>query len=166
MRIRLFFLFPDIEHTRGIVNDLLLKRIDISRMHIIAKDDMALGDLPQASLAQKSDIAHASFIGMIVGGITGTASSLIAYQVLGVAVGSTILGLTLFGVFFGVWVSTMIGISIPNISLKKYEKSINEGELLLMVDVPKDQVHEVEAMVEKKHPEADFVGFRDLQVFP
>jgi hypothetical protein len=166
MRERLFFMFPDIGHTREVVNELLLKRIDIGHMHILAKDGLALGDLPSASLWQKSDVSHAGFVGIIAGGATGAVCSMVAYNVLDVALGSAILGFTLLGVCFGVWVSTMIGVGLPNSQLQKYTKSISDGELLLMVDVPKNQVHEVEALVEKTHPEAKFGGIQDLQFFP
>ena len=52
----------------------------------------------------------------------------------------------------------MIGIGIPSTRLKRFESAIEKGELLMMVDVAKDRVEEIEALVKSHHPEADIEG--------
>ena len=41
---RLYFLVPDIEHTRTIVDELLLARVDEKHIHIVAKEGTPLED--------------------------------------------------------------------------------------------------------------------------
>jgi hypothetical protein len=38
----------------------------------------------------------------------------------------------------------MIGVDVPNTRLKRFEGAIEKGELLMMVDVGKDRVEEIE----------------------
>lgn len=55
----LYFLVPDIDHTRRIVDELLLTRVDEKHIHVIAKEGTPLEDLPEAGLTQKSDLIPA-----------------------------------------------------------------------------------------------------------
>jgi hypothetical protein len=59
---------------------------------------------------------------------------------------------------FGAWTATMIGVDVPNTRLRRFEKAIENGELLMMVDVPKDRVEEIGTLVKSHHPEADVEG--------
>ena len=52
----------------------------------------------------------------------------------------------------------MIGVSLPNSRLERFESAIEDGMLLMMVDVPKQRVDEFQAMVKEHHPEADIEG--------
>jgi hypothetical protein len=52
----------------------------------------------------------------------------------------------------------MIGVGIPSTRLKRFESAIEKGELLMMVDVGKDRVDEIEELVKSHHPEADIEG--------
>ena len=58
MRRRLYFLLPNIARARQVVDELLLARIDDHHIHVIAKEGTPLGDLPQASMLQRSDFVH------------------------------------------------------------------------------------------------------------
>lgn len=52
----------------------------------------------------------------------------------------------------------MIGVDVPNTRRKQFEDAIDNGELLMMVDVKKDRVEETEQLVKSPHPEADVDG--------
>ena len=56
------------------------------------------------------------------------------------------------------WLSGIIGTSVPNSRLKGFEEAIEKGQLLMVVDVPKDRVDEIEELVHKHHSEADVRG--------
>ena len=75
--------------------------------------------------------------------------------VVGVVVG-LLIGLAGAGV--GAWVSSMIGISTPSSRLTEFEKAIEAGPLLMMVDVPKDRVDDITTLVRSHHPEAHIEG--------
>ena len=160
---RLYFLVPTIESASQIVDELLLARVEERHIHIAAKDHHPLQDahLPEANLLQESDFIPAVEKGIAVGGGTGVLAGLVAMTfppaglVLG---GGAILGMGLVGAGFGAWVSGMIGISIENSQLKEFEQAIEDGQLLLMIDVPKAKVDEITDLVKKHHPEAEVEG--------
>ncbi len=51
-----------------------------------------------------------------------------------------------------------IGSSTPNVKLKKFQHSMDEGHILLMVDVAKDRVDEIRKIVHQHFPEAEDYG--------
>jgi hypothetical protein len=46
---RIFFMAPDVQSAKRVVADLRRAGIDRGHIHVIAKDDIPLGDLPTAS---------------------------------------------------------------------------------------------------------------------
>jgi len=167
---RIYFLLPDVDVARKVVDELLLARIADDKIHVIAKEGTAMADLPEASLAQKSDVIPAMERGIAVGGATGLLAGVAAVTfppaglVLG---GGALLAIALAGTGFGAIMSTMIGVSVPNTRHKQFEDAVNEGEILMLVDVPKERVDEIESMVKQHHPEADIEGTEPtIPVFP
>ena len=99
--------------------------------------------------------------GTAAGGVTGVLAGLVAmaFPPAGLTIaGGAVVCMTLASMGFGAWAATMIGVGIPNTRLRRFEHAIEEGELLMMVDVPKDRVEEIEALVKSHHPEADVEG--------
>ncbi len=169
MSRRLYFVVPDVAIAQQIEKELLLARIDSRRMHFMAKDGTDMGDLPQATLAQKSDVVHGLEVGVVAGGGAGFVAGLGAMMFMGVSTSAAaIVGvLAMFGAVFGAWVSAMIGTSIPNTRLKAFQKDLKEGHVLMMLDVPKERVHEVTDMVRLHHPDTDFSGVEPtIPAFP
>ncbi|MGH8120826.1 MAG: DUF1269 domain-containing protein [Gammaproteobacteria bacterium] len=162
MNRRLYFVLPDVTVSRQIEHDLLLARISDEHMHFLAKRDTDLMDLPEATTAEKTDLVHGSFIGLVSGAMFGGLFGLVLYlfrnYITQVEPGIILLFFLLGGVF-GVWVSGMlIGTSTPNIKLKEFEKAIQAGRILLMVDVPVQRVDEIRKIVLTHHPEAEDHG--------
>lgn len=158
---RLYFLLPDVETARKVVDELLLARIEERHIHVIAKEGTPMEDLPEANLAQKSDVVPALERGVAIGGATGVLAGLVAVTVppAGLALGGgALLGIALAGTGFGAFVSTMIGVSAPNSQLKQFKDAVEKGSVLMLVDVPKARVQEIEEMVKQHHPEADVEG--------
>jgi hypothetical protein len=61
----------------------------------------------------------------------------------------------------------MIGSSTPSRRLKRFEEAIAEGQYLLIVDVPRGRITEVEKLLERTHPEAHFEGMEpNVPAFP
>lgn len=160
---RIYFLVPTLDSAAKIVDELLLARIEERHIHIIAKDTKALEKkhLPEASLFQSSDFIPALERGLAVGGATGLLAGIAAVTfppaglVLG---GGAILATSLGGAGVGAWIAGMIGVSTPNTQLKEFEKAIEDGQLLMLIDVPKDRVNEIEKLVKSHHPEAEVEG--------
>ena len=145
MRRRLYFLVPDAGTAETIVDELLLARIEARHMHVVAREGTPLGDLPEADLRQKSDLIESAERGLAVGGATGVLAGLTAvtFPPAGVVVGGGLVAATtLAGAGFGAWAASMIGIRLPNREIRNYEQAIDDGQLLLMVDVPNADVVE------------------------
>lgn len=157
---RIYFLIPNIEMTRNIVNELLLERVDERHIHILAKRGTDMGNLPEASYLQKSDLIPALEQGVSVGGFTGLMSGLVvmAYPGGPMLAGGTILATTLAGVFFGALMSSMVGSSVGNRQIKQFSEAIEQGNFLLMIDLPKQRIEEIEKVVMKNHPETMWKG--------
>lgn len=161
MRRRMYFLLPDLQTARQVVDELLLARIEEKHMHVLAKEGTAMENLPQATLLQKSDFVHGVEQGLAVGGATGVLAGLVAVTfppaglVLG---GGAVLATALAGAGMGAWLSGMIATDVPNSQLKEFEEAVGNGQMLMMIDVPKDRVEDITGLVKKHHPDADMHG--------
>lgn len=158
---RLYFLLPDADTARKIVDELLLVHVPYAHIHVLARRNMPLEALPEAGVAQKTDLVPAIERGLAVGGSLGALAGLVAlaFPPAGVvAAGGAILFGALGGAGFGAWVSALVGVSVPNSRLERFAEAIEDGMLLMMVDVPKDRVEEFEDLIRQHHPEADIEG--------
>ena len=75
---RIYFLSPDIEITRRVVEGLRLAKVEEKSIHVIAKRNTPLEDLPEGNLLQKSDFIPAVEQGLAIGGTTGMLAGLVA----------------------------------------------------------------------------------------
>ena len=167
---RLYFLMPDITVTHNLVNELLLSHVEERHIHVIAKEGTPMEDLPEASLLQKSDFIPAIERGLALGAVTGVLVGLVAMTLppAGLVIGGgAVAAITAAGAGVGGWLSSMVGVSVPSIRLKKFEDAINKGEILVLVDVKRERIEEIEELVKKHHPEADIEGVEpDIPMFP
>lgn len=166
---RIYFLAPNNAVSRKIVDELLLARIEARHIHVLAKENTPMEDLPEASHLQKSDVIPALEQGLAVGGGTGLLVGLVAVALPGVPVlaGGAILASTLAGAGFGAWVSSMIGSSVGNRRIQQFDEAIEKGEFLFMIDVPKERVEEIETLIKAHHPDAEFGGTEpEIPAFP
>lgn len=167
---RIYFLIPTVSSARLIVDELLLARIDEHHIHVVAREGTALEDLPEAKLAQRSDLVPALQRGVAAGGLAGMLAGLlaVAFAPAGLVFGGgALVGMTLFGTGFGAWMSSMVGVGLPSSRIEQYEQAIAAGELLMMIDVPRAQVEEIEALVSRHHPEAELEGVDpNIPLFP
>ena len=161
MRLRLYFVLPDLASAHKIADDLLLARVEDRYMHFLAREGTDLGNLHEASFLQKTDIRHGAAVGLIGGGVLGVLLGLLVifFPPSGAPMQlATVLVTSILGALFGTWVSSMVATAIPNSHLKQFEPEIAQGRILLMVDVPWRRMDEIRALVQKTHPEAEAHG--------
>ncbi|WP_455235435.1 DUF1269 domain-containing protein [Thiogranum longum] len=169
MRRRLYFLLPNVARARQVVDELLLARMS-RRIHVVAREDTRPGDLPTANLPQRSDFVNGIEVGFALGGATGILAGLVAvaFPPEGVVLGGwTLLVCALAGAFIGAWASGMIGSDLRNSQLKAFEAAVENGQVLIMIDIPAAKVDSVTKMIKLHHPEADMHGVEPtIPVFP
>jgi hypothetical protein len=157
MRRRLYFVVPDQRSARTVVDDLLLARVESRHVHILARRGTDLQDLPEASVFQKTDVVHAAQVGAMLGALAGIIGGtlLVIFPPTGISLQLVaVLVAALLGALFGVWASSLAGASVPNSKLKRFQPSIDEGRLLLMIDVPFHDCERITELVARRHPEA------------
>ena len=157
MERRMYFVLPDLDTAKRVERDLLLARVDSSRMQFIGKRGADLGDLPEATHAQKSDIRHGIYVGMSSGALCGALlGGLLCLhpEWLGIAVNpSAVFALGGVGAVFGMLTSGfLIGSSTPNAHLLEFEQDFAAGRLVLILDLPKQRVEEIGALVKGHFP--------------
>jgi hypothetical protein len=158
---RIYFLVPDVTTAERIVDDLLLARVEARHLHVLAKRGTPLGDLPEASLLQKSDFVPAIERGLALGASAGLLAGLVGLAIPGSAViiaGGILLATTLSGAGVGAWVGGMVGLSAGNSRLKQFETAIESGQILVMADVANSRVEQIEARVRIHVPAAEIEG--------
>lgn len=161
MMRRIYFLVPDIAVTKRIVDELLLARIEERHIHVIAKRGTELEDLPEANLLQKSDFIPAVERGLAVGGSAGALAGLVAVALppaSTVLAGGVLLASALVGAGVGAWAGSLIGVSTGSSRIKQFEAAIEAGQLLVLADVPKSRVEEIEARIKKHLPQVEIEG--------
>ena len=67
----------------------------------------------------------------------------------------------------GAFYSAMLGLDREDRRIQKFDDAIAQGEFLMLVDVPKKRVHEIEALIKSHHPDADIEGVEPtIPAFP
>ncbi|MCL4799498.1 MAG: DUF1269 domain-containing protein [Burkholderiales bacterium] len=157
MRRRLYFLLPTVASARQTVDDLLLARVEDRHMHALARRGTDLGELHEAGVLQKSDVVHGAGVGLLLGGAGGLLVGAIAVFAPPEGIELrliTVLLTTLVMALLGAWIASLVGASVPNSRLRRFEPAIAAGNVLLMVDVRPARVAEIRDLVHRRHPEA------------
>src|SRR5690606_40142023 len=99
---RLYFLTPNSGSTIKITDELHSIGISRDAIHVVCRDSKLLDglELHKATVRQTSDVMHAAKRG------------------------------ALLGLVLGIWASTLIGVSIPDVKVDKFESEIRDGSLL------------------------------------
>jgi hypothetical protein len=167
MRRRLYFLLPDVAHCKALVADLRTQGISDNQIHVVARNDIELEGLHQATALQKTELAHGLEWGIGLGGIAGLLGGLLAvtFPPAGILLAgeAILLGTTLAGAGFGAVVSALVAGDIPNHELDNFQDKIALGEILLLLDIPTPHVEMMMRLIKYHHPEAE-IGILNANV--
>ncbi|MFA9217756.1 MAG: hypothetical protein ACEQSK_11705 [Sphingomonadaceae bacterium] len=170
MRRRLYFMLPSLSSTRTMLDELLLARIEVSHVRFMAREGALPSDLPGAGVLQRTDVVHGVQLGVVIGAIAGLCAGIAlamfpldGFELRGIAIVLATLG----GALFGGWASGMNAAAVPNSRLRQFASRIEQGQVLMIVDVPAGRVLEIEQMVARRHPDISFGGSEPpLLAFP
>jgi len=153
----MYVTLPDVQSARLLANDLLLARIEDRHMHFLARRGTDLGELHEASYLHKTDTVHAAFVGLVLGGALGAllGAFIVKFPPGGLSMDLVaVLIAAVVGAGLGMWISSMVGLQVPNSRLKNFEPDIEAGKVLLMLDVPAGRYEQVRDIIARTHPEA------------
>ena len=152
---RLYFLLPDVAHTRAVVSKLETNGIERKYTHVIAPQGIDLEGLPLASTNQRMDLGARLETVIWNGNLVLFFLALMALTALILMTSS---GFWLLVPAIIMLTTFIVGVGftkyIPNVHLSEFADALRHQEILLMVDVPAGQVARVEKLIHHNHPEA------------
>jgi hypothetical protein len=157
---RLLFLSPDVEHARHMVGTLRRAGIPEKHLYVVASGDTPLEDLPDAG-PEADDFLPAWERGLALGGVGGLVAGLagLAFPPAGLTIGGgAVLLVTLFGAGLGGFLAGLAGAAFPSSRLAEFERAIEAGQVLVLADVPADEVQDYEALIRETDPEVRVEG--------
>jgi len=155
---RLYFMIPDESQAMQAVADVETVGVDRNHVHALPGRGATLTHLPLATERQRRDDAwHLESLvwttNMALFGLAllGLLVSLYLRSLAGSAAAAAIMVLTFAA---GTW----FAVRVPDTHLSEFRGALAHGEILLMVDVPKAKVFDVEEIIRRRHPEAVLGG--------
>ena len=153
MSSKLIFTVPDV--------DTCEKAVDLLRGDGITEDDIAiignshkdLSNLPDGGTLENDSVPalqRGATIGGSVGLLGGLSAILIAPGL--VVAGAAVALATVGGASVGALGAALTGGSVPNSRLREYEESIEQGSLLLVVDVEDEKRSPIQALLTSNFP--------------
>lgn len=159
MTTRLYFLVADEPSAEKITQAVGAQNIKEENIYAVAKEDKypLKEGIPEAGFLQQSDLVNSAKRGATIGGTVGMFAGLtaVALTPMGlIAAGGAVLGASMAGATAGTWTSTMIGVSVPNSDLSEFQDAIDEGQIMMLVDVEDDLAEFIKKQVLSTYPEA------------
>ena len=155
---RLYFIVPDEPQAVRIVADLKTVGVDRQHIHAIAGKGTTLEKLPVANERQRRDavwrLQQILWLGnlvLFVLGAIGLIVSVLQGSLTGAILSFAAMALTLTAGF-------LFATRVPDTHLDEFRGVLSHSEVLLMVDVPPQQVADIEELIRRRHPEATAGG--------
>jgi hypothetical protein len=160
---RLFYLVSDLKLVERITHELEHNGIKETNIHIVGEKSYAIkkAHLHEANLIQKTDLLPSLKRGALIGFALSIILSGIYVYVLpdNIKLNHYILvSIVIFGVIFGAWASSLIGVSVEDPIVEKFENYVKQGHYIMVVDSYSE--HETEDVIKviNNHPETRLVG--------
>ena len=157
---RLCFLSPDLKHCRQVVADLRNNGIPDKHIYVVASHGVDMEDLPDAG-PEADDFLPAYERGVAFGGVAGLLAGLVAlaFPPTGVIIGGgAVLLISLFGAGVGGFLTGLAGAAFSSSRLTEFEAAIEQGKILVMADVPAEEVERYESLIRSADPDVDVMG--------
>jgi len=154
---RLFFLLPDELHASVFVRQLQRFDVPRDRLHAVAGKGRSLEGLPSATARQRRDTVSGierwlwkANLGLFLFAVL----ALIVALANGAYLWGVSASIVMLGTFLGGWLFLL---RVPETHLAEFHNALAHGEIVLMVDVPKKRVGEIEDLA-RRHPEVTLGG--------
>lgn len=155
---RLYFIVPDEPQAVKLVADLEAAGVERRQIHALAGKGASLQTLPPASERQRRDMVWhlerllwTGNLGLFAVATAGLMVSLLFDSATGAFLSAAVMAASFIAGF-------LFATRVPDVHLDEFRGVLAHPEVLLMVDVPKRRVAEIEEMVSRRHPEATAGG--------
>jgi hypothetical protein len=155
---RIYFTFPERDAAARAVAELESAGVERACIHAIARPGVDIAGLPQASEAQRRDRVW------FWEGLLWNGNLLLFFLALGGMVAGFAQGATGWALFFvGVMLASFLlgerfAVRVPDVHLSELRVPLLHREVVLLVDVARTRVAEIEHLVSRLHPEVGVAG--------
>jgi hypothetical protein len=155
---RFYILVPDIKKIRQFIKTLKKQGIPREAVRFVhPRDHLELNQVLDASVFETSDVFSALIRGSMIGGIAGLIAGILTkdffFGYLVVDKFSLMIAFSVFGMAFGAWASSLIGVSVVNASLKEFERALDKGQVMIQVDVKQEKERALLDKIKLNYPE-------------
>ena len=155
MTRRMYFLFPDVDHTVHAVTELQQAGIALENMHTVARENIDIDPLPVSNEKQQHNITGRLEKWLWNANLLVFALALVALVAMAIsAAPASGLGLLLGIVILTFLLGYELVRHVPGVHIDEFNDAIAHGEIRLMVDVPVSRMDAVEHQAHRGHPEA------------
>ncbi len=150
---RLFFLFPNTKDTKEAVHNLIKEDVNIKQIHALAKPGVNLDGLPAPAPNQRRDM-HTKIENTLWNLNLGTFFTALIILILSFISANYYLCAASLVVMTATYWTGYYYLTKPTIHLSGFHAAFEHNEILLMIDVPKNQVGKIEQILHNKSPSA------------
>jgi hypothetical protein len=155
---RLYFLLPDRQHALSVVDELAENGIKPDLINTLGDRRTRLDGLPNTASRRKNEPASHLEKALWNSNLASFALALSGFIALLLISGPSWWLLVPLGIMAANFLAGLYFTSLPNTHLGEFRDALGHGEILLMVDVPENQVARVGNRVHRHHPEAAVGG--------
>ena len=144
MKTRHVYSVPDLTAAAAALSAARQAGAADDEISLIARSDIEIQSIPDARIDVSNDMVPAAMRGMAGGAATGLLAGLaaLAFPPLGVTIaGAALAGVA--GAAVGGWSSALIGTTVENPVRREFEKEIEAGQILVVVDTSEERVSAV-----------------------
>ena len=136
MSIRRVYRAIDIEHAEQAVAAAHAAGVPGEGVALVAHGDIELCVIPDDVKQAETDLVPAAARGAGYGAAAGTLAGLAAavFPPLGFTIAGAMIGGGAAGALVGAWAASLVGASIPEPLRRRYEREIEAGRILVVVD--------------------------------
>jgi hypothetical protein len=158
-----YYLAPTLASTHQVSDDLHAVGVKDFYIHVVSKNESGLRQqqIHSSNYLETLDVLRVGLLGAAAGFVAGLAGvGLLKYfEPFGPDVPTVVYAaLTGVATLFGAWEGGLIGVAAENKKLARFHDAIEAGRYLILIYAFKEQEPAVREMMQRRHPEAEFVA--------
>ena len=154
MKRQIYYLLPDVVHTRDLYKDLKQMHVPENDIHVVMKDKVEIAEINDVHSMNEKDRDYFVewFLWRLNLAIFGIAlmtviAMLIWSMTFYILIPLVVIAITfLMGLYFA--------LRVPNIHWNEFLSALRHGEVLMIIDVSNSELRHIDHAIHRQHPEA------------